>query len=732
MLSSLFEDLALGRISVGDAEALALEVKTLGNQAKREKSPELYEEVAGAALRWAASADPEAAARALLCYAWAQQQLSRGVDEARTLGLALTRDGRLQKQLQALPSGSCSALLVLPSEAAEAADPQRPVYVLEADRHWRLLPCPRRFAWLIYGESRLALGKPAAPADPALEALQLTPLKLEDADAMGGVELAAEALKSGRGCFAHSDSTSALGLFAACFICKYGFGFPDWDPSQPAHSAAEAIELIQGLQGKDSITGQEEQVMLFERGLWSELMLGRARKSCAAVVQTETAKGLKVVHQPGDGNCLFHSLAYGLGKEKAASLRRRVCDFMQKNPQLEISGSPLTEWIEMTSQCSVDSYASKMRRGGEWGGAPEIAVCARMAEIDVQVYEPGGEGFDLIASFPGNEQGTPTPKVVRVLYTGRLHYVKNGFQIRTEEEGWPAQAQLALKVSHLEADVQLLRQRKEDLEHENEALAAAARRPDLEQKLKELKGEVAALRKQKELELQNQALSASDLERRLADSEEARAKLEEECRKHTAEVQRRAELESQQADIAKSFAELQTVVSQLLPVLTELYEQRARLSEEKSAAEETANKLKSELQRQRLLWTAPGTTDCDAAARMRGASPWRGPTRASSLSATKRAADVYGRDLHRRPSPCRLRCRADVREAWKPKTPDLAELESELHRLAPGGGQRLSETHIRELLAVIKKTANGDSMPAQTCTELEPREPVARPATSPT
>ena len=43
----------------------------------------------------------------------------------------------------------------------------------------------------------------------------------------------------------------------------------------------------------------------------------------------------------------------------------------------------------MTSQCSVDSYASKMRRVGEWGGAPEIAVCARMAEIDVQVYEPG-------------------------------------------------------------------------------------------------------------------------------------------------------------------------------------------------------------------------------------------------------------------------------------------------------------------------------------------------------
>lgn len=40
-----------------------------------------------------------------------------------------------------------------------------------------------------------------------------------------------------------------------------------------------------------------------------------------------------------------------------------------------------------------------------------------------------------------------------------------------------------------------------------------------------------------------------------------------------------------------------------------------------------------------------------------------GPTRASSLSATKRAAEVYGRDLHRRPSPCRLR----PREFCQPK-----------------------------------------------------------------
>eukprot|EP00435_Cladocopium_sp_Y103_P037725 s865_g10.t1 len=111
---------------------------------------------------------------------------------------------------------------------------------------------------------------------------------------------------------------------------------------------------------------------------------------------------------------------------------------------------------------------------------------------------------------------------------------------------------------------------------------------------------------------------------------------------------------------------------------------------------ESATKLKSELVRWRLLWTAPSTLVEDGSA-MRATranhSPAngarRGPTRASSLSATKRAAEVYGRDLHRRPSPCRLRCRAEEEKSKVP--PALAELEGELRRLAPTSELRLME-----------------------------------------
>eukprot|EP00434_Breviolum_minutum_P022332 symbB.v1.2.019709.t1/scaffold1571.1/size154223/3 len=348
--------------------------------------------------------------------------------------------------------------------------------------------------------------------------------------------------------------------------------------------------------------------------------------------------------------------------------------------------------------------------------------------------------FTTKKTLPAKSRG-PDLTSLHPLIIQRPGAAKNGYESKVAailDESWPAEhAQLALKVSHLEADVQQLRKRKEELERENEALAAAAAAtPGLERQLTDLKGENQSLRTRKEeLEREKEDLSNSGLTQKLAECEAAREKLEEECRQHLAESERRAELEKQQADVARSFAELQNVVSQLLPWLSELYEQRTRLLEEKSAAEEfwdfffpkleSATKLKSELQRWRLLWTAPSTLVEDGtAARATRAnhSPAngarRGPTRASSLSATKRAAEVYGRDLHRRPSPCRLRCRAEE-ETRVPSA--LAELEGELRRLAPGSGQKPNDTQIRELLALLKKASNGtDNEPPNEANRTEP------------
>jgi hypothetical protein len=54
----------------------------------------------------------------------------------------------------------------------------------------------------------------------------------------------------------------------------------------------------------------------------------------------------RVIRQPGDGSCLFHSLSHGLKDgSSASSLRKQVAEFIQSNPTLEISDSPLKDWV---------------------------------------------------------------------------------------------------------------------------------------------------------------------------------------------------------------------------------------------------------------------------------------------------------------------------------------------------------------------------------------------------
>mmetsp|Transcript_70363 Transcript_70363/g.228032 ORF Transcript_70363/g.228032 Transcript_70363/m.228032 type:complete len:80 (-) Transcript_70363:31-270(-) len=74
----------------------------------------------------------------------------------------------------------------------------------------------------------------------------------------------------------------------------------------------------------------------------------------------------------------------------------------------------------MAAQSSVEDYARRMQSRGEWGGAPEIAVCARMVGLDICVYQPMYDGYELMAQFLGG--GGEGSKTVHVLYIGRMHY----------------------------------------------------------------------------------------------------------------------------------------------------------------------------------------------------------------------------------------------------------------------------------------------------------------------
>lgn len=127
----------------------------------------------------------------------------------------------------------------------------------------------------------------------------------------------------------------------------------------------------------------------------------------------------RVVRQPGDGSCLYHSMAYGLGGgASAASLRREIAAFVAANPTLAIADSPLSDWVQWDSGSSVVSYAKRQAVGG-WGGGIEMACCSRLKRVSIHVWErsPRG-GYKRISCFdcPG------ATKVVNIIYQGGVHY----------------------------------------------------------------------------------------------------------------------------------------------------------------------------------------------------------------------------------------------------------------------------------------------------------------------
>jgi len=136
-------------------------------------------------------------------------------------------------------------------------------------------------------------------------------------------------------------------------------------------------------------------------------------------------KSARVVRQPGDGSCLFHSLAHGLALSAgASSLRREIACFVQQNPRLEIAGDTIEEWVRWDSNSSVADYARRMSVGG-WGGGIEMAACSHMKNVNVHVYENScrnirgcGPEFKRISCFDNPNAS----RTIHVLYQGGVHY----------------------------------------------------------------------------------------------------------------------------------------------------------------------------------------------------------------------------------------------------------------------------------------------------------------------
>mmetsp|Transcript_100152 Transcript_100152/g.188681 ORF Transcript_100152/g.188681 Transcript_100152/m.188681 type:complete len:341 (-) Transcript_100152:28-1050(-) len=137
-------------------------------------------------------------------------------------------------------------------------------------------------------------------------------------------------------------------------------------------------------------------------------------------------RGGRVARQPGDGSCLFHSLCFGLNggrpsnRVSASHLRKELAHFIQRHPQIQISGDTLEEWVRWDTNRSVAAYARQMAAGSAWGGGIEMAVCSLLKKVNVHVYQQRrGSVFERISCFDCPER---TKRTVHVLYQGGLHY----------------------------------------------------------------------------------------------------------------------------------------------------------------------------------------------------------------------------------------------------------------------------------------------------------------------
>ncbi|XP_022982976.1 OTU domain-containing protein At3g57810-like isoform X2 [Cucurbita maxima] len=131
-----------------------------------------------------------------------------------------------------------------------------------------------------------------------------------------------------------------------------------------------------------------------------------------------------VIGIPGDGRCLFRSVAHGacLRSGKSApteSLQRELADELRTKVANEfIKRREETEWFV---EGDFDTYVSNMRKSHVWGGEPELFMASHVlqAPIIVYMYDKDAGGLISIAEY-GDEYGKHNP--IRVLYHGFGHY----------------------------------------------------------------------------------------------------------------------------------------------------------------------------------------------------------------------------------------------------------------------------------------------------------------------
>lgn len=126
----------------------------------------------------------------------------------------------------------------------------------------------------------------------------------------------------------------------------------------------------------------------------------------------------RMVVQPKDGSCLFHSICFGLAnKTSSADLRKAIATFIAAHPHEKIANTTVAEWVDMIAGQDAESYAELLSVSDAWGGELELAIATRILDISINVFEPSEPRghFRCITSF-GRLRKDPSGRTVSVVY----------------------------------------------------------------------------------------------------------------------------------------------------------------------------------------------------------------------------------------------------------------------------------------------------------------------------
>jgi hypothetical protein len=186
-------------------------------------------------------------------------------------------------------------------------------------------------------------------------------------------------------------------------------------PRSPLDSKPAAIMVDGGRRRRwDDEELVENQPPLFVRIIQEEPTAHRREtkpSERAFQEQLKKERGLEIVEQAGDGNCLFRAVSWQVYGDASmhAEIRERCMDFMARDPE---HFAPFVDG-------DFAAYVKRKRRLGVHGNNPEIQAMSELFNRPFEVFTPD-RGIEPLNIFQSNYKTKDVP--IRLSYHDGNHY----------------------------------------------------------------------------------------------------------------------------------------------------------------------------------------------------------------------------------------------------------------------------------------------------------------------